>query len=250
MKILSQPQTIESGLRRVGRPLGSVPANKLPSRLPEMLGKLFGRLKVISPEVFRGGKGNKAQLKVRCLSCSKESYKDRSSLLSGTAGCRECGNPRSAPKWLVNRAISAKQRCTNPNDQAYQRYGARGIRFLFGSPTEMAVWVQTHLGLFRHLELDRIDNNGHYETGNLRYSTAFQNKAHTRRSNNISKVHWMRLNRPEIRYADSTLAHLFSRGFSVEEIIARYQKPSTKPKGVYGTYLTPDPFIVSQWKDS
>ena len=51
---------------------------------------------------------------------------------------------------------------------------------------------------------------------------------------------------PEVRYADSTLCHMISKGFSDAEIIKRFNTPSSKPKGVYGTFSTPDPDIVSQ----
>ena len=34
-------------------------------------------------------------------------------------------------------------------------------------------------------------------------------------------------------------------GFTAEAIVERYNKPSDKPKGVYGTYSTADPEIVS-----
>jgi hypothetical protein len=63
------------------------------------------------------------------------------------------------------------QRCNNVLDSGYHSYGGRGIRFKFSTILEGALWVMHNLGLKRHLELDRIDNNGHYEPGNLRYAT-------------------------------------------------------------------------------
>jgi hypothetical protein len=45
----------------------------------------------------------------------------------------------------------------------------------------MAVWVQENLGLCRDMQIDRIDNDGHYEPGNLRYVTAAENMHNTRR---------------------------------------------------------------------
>jgi hypothetical protein len=181
MEISQQPPTIVSGRKKVGRPLGSVPSNKLPSLLPEMAGRQFGRLKVVSGEVVRQGKGGKPHLLVECVGCLTRSLKSYGHILEGTAGCRACSSPRQAPRWLLMRAIAAKQRCTNPKDKAFERYGARGIAFAFESPTAMAVWVQENLGLHRDMELDRINNDGPYGPGNLRYATSADQKKNMRR---------------------------------------------------------------------
>jgi len=72
----------------------------------------------------------------------------------------------------------AKQRCTNPKDKRYADYGGRGIEFKFASFEEFI----GHIGLkhnFR-LQLDRIDNNGPYQVGNVRWATREQ-QAHSKR---------------------------------------------------------------------
>lgn len=72
----------------------------------------------------------------------------------------------------------AKERCNNPNDPMYHRYGGRGILFLFSSFEEFI----GHIGPKpKGLTLDRIDNDGHYEAGNVRWATREQqneNKTH------------------------------------------------------------------------
>lgn len=63
----------------------------------------------------------------------------------------------------------AKDRCTNPNYHAYPAYGGRGIEFRFDSVQQFI----DHIGrrpTARHT-LDRIDVNGHYEAGNVRWVT-------------------------------------------------------------------------------
>ena len=114
----------------------------------------------------------------------------------------------------------------------------------------MAVWVMENLGLDRDKELDRIDNDGHYEPGNIRLSTGSQNLAHTRKRPISPEVHRFREMHPEVRYADATLARLIGIGLTFPEIVQRFYLPSQKPKGVYGTFSTPDPFIASLSKDS
>jgi hypothetical protein len=64
---------------------------------------------------------------------------------------------------------TAKQRCTNPKHPYYARYGGRGIEFRFASFGEFIATIG-HRPSPQH-ELDREDNNGHYEAGNVRWVT-------------------------------------------------------------------------------
>lgn len=145
---------------------------------------------------------------------------------------------------MLQRLEAARQRCTNPNDPAYPRYGARGVQFLFPTVASAAVWVQQNLGLEKAKELDRMDNNGHYAPGNLRWVTRKQNTANQTRSRS-KRFHLFRQNNPDVKYADNTLRNLMSQGLTDEQIVERFNKPSHKPKGVYGTFSTPDLDIVS-----
>lgn len=75
--------------------------------------------------------------------------------------------------WIYK---AAEDRCKNPYHLRYPDYGGRGIEFHFSSFEE---WID-HMGPRPSgFEMDRIDNNGHYEIGNLRwtdYSTQQKNK--------------------------------------------------------------------------
>ena len=85
-------------------------------------------------------------------------------------GCQNCTQQRQIPKWLDKRLTAAKQRCENPNDQGYKNYGARGIKFDFPSVTEAGLYlIQEFRFPDRNMELDRIDTNGNYAPGNLRF---------------------------------------------------------------------------------
>ncbi len=68
-----------------------------------------------------------------------------------------------------NAYANAKQRCSNPKNPKYKDYGGRGILFKFNNFEEF--WK--HIGPipWPGLELDRIENNGHYEFGNVRWTT-------------------------------------------------------------------------------
>lgn len=244
-------RTMKSGRRKAGRPLGSVPSNKLPSQLPDLAGKRFGKLTVVTGDVVRMGPPRKTAYLLTKCDCGIQSLKEFSSLISGKAGCRRCGQPVRFPGWLYRRCQAVKERCTNPKAPEYPRYGGLGIAFRFLSASDMALWVQTNLGLHRGLSLDRIDPFGDYEPGNLRYADKFtqaQNQRIPRRPQTF-RWHAFRIKYPHIRYADSTLRRML-HGMSEEEIVAKYNQYSPKPKGVYGIYSAADPVIASRLKGS
>lgn len=76
-----------------------------------------------------------------------------------------------------------RQRCTNPRDGSWRNYGGRGIEFRFASVGAAVQWIKEHLPhpTYLRLDVDRIDNNGHYEPGNLRLATRQQNLANRAR---------------------------------------------------------------------
>lgn len=79
---------------------------------------------------------------------------------------------------------NAWARCNNPSHKQFNRYGGRGIEVRFESPEGMARWLMGNLSKPKQGEvLDRIDNDGHYEPGNLRWAdrnTSMRNTSKTR----------------------------------------------------------------------
>ena len=78
------------------------------------------------------------------------------------------------PVWA-----SMLDRCFNPNNADWLLYGGRGIKVYkdwwgkLGSSRQFIDWVEANLGPRPvSYTLDRIDKNGHYEPGNLRWSSA------------------------------------------------------------------------------
>lgn len=74
----------------------------------------------------------------------------------------------------------AKTRCTNPHSDDYPNYGGRGIEFKFGSFEEFLAEVGPRPSA-KH-SIDRIDVDGHYKKGNLRWATPKEQRANQRRS--------------------------------------------------------------------
>jgi hypothetical protein len=75
----------------------------------------------------------------------------------------------------------AKARCTKIDHQHYSEYGMRGIKFLFASFEQFIA----HIGMrpsAKH-SLDRINNDGHYEIGNVAWRTATEQVINRRKAN-------------------------------------------------------------------
>lgn len=68
------------------------------------------------------------------------------------------------------------QRCNNPKHLSYEYYGGRGIKVKFVRFEDFYNYVVNELSVDpRGLTIDRIDNNGHYEHGNIRFVTMSEN---------------------------------------------------------------------------
>jgi hypothetical protein len=77
--------------------------------------------------------------------------------------------------------IGAKSRCTNPNVKQWKNYGGRGIEFRFKDFPEFMQALGAPRPSPKH-SLDRINNDGHYEPGNIRWATQKEQCNNTRRN--------------------------------------------------------------------
>ena len=158
-------------------------------------------------------------MNAECTGCGRKSWVYLGSLQRGISnGCQACSRPRRVPKWLDRRLSDAKGRCQNPKHRVYASYGGRGVEFRFASVLEAGLWVQENLGLHRDLEIDRIDVDGHYEPGNIRWATEHQQQAN-KRSSKIAE-NWVYVE-GEWPYAETTVHRLLCQGLTRDEIIAR-----------------------------
>lgn len=69
----------------------------------------------------------------------------------------------------INSFYNAKQRCEDKSHPKYYRYGARGIKMKIKSWKELVKLLGPKPV---HTSLDRINNNGHYEKGNIRWASS------------------------------------------------------------------------------
>lgn len=71
-----------------------------------------------------------------------------------------------------NSYLSAKARCTAKTNRKYKNYGGRGIKFLFNSFEEFYAELGDKPEPKNLYSVDRINNDGNYEVGNVRWATA------------------------------------------------------------------------------
>lgn len=77
---------------------------------------------------------------------------------------------------LRDRFQNMKRRCIDSNFREYKHYGGRGIKCLFKSSREFVDYVVNELQADpRGLQIDRINNDGNYEKGNIRFVTHSEN---------------------------------------------------------------------------
>lgn len=108
----------------------------------------------------------------------ESSTKGRKSEAGG--GTSRKGRTREYIVWY-----NIKYRCLNPNSEHYKDYGGRGIT-MYGpwiySYESFRDWLVTNIGRCpgSRYSLDRINNNGNYEPGNLRWATRSQQQKNRR----------------------------------------------------------------------
>ena len=70
---------------------------------------------------------------------------------------------------------NAKQRCTNPNNTGFHRYGGRGIRFLLSMNDIEYLYVRDEACNMERPSIDRIDNDSDYVFMNCRFIEMVEN---------------------------------------------------------------------------
>lgn len=93
------------------------------------------------------------------------------------------GRP-SKQHWLYSTYQNIHTRCTNTKTWQYNYYGGRGIKNNFNSFLDFYTYVSSldkyKDATLKNLTIDRIDNNGNYEVGNLKWSSLYEQSANIR----------------------------------------------------------------------
>ena len=183
----------------------------------ELVGRQFGPL-TIATRMIRG-KADKLEVQVDCSLCGERGWRFYHKMSRRVPrGCEHCMNKFGdhCPEWVWRRVQHQRQRCQCPQNNMYHRYGGRGIEFRFTTTYEAACWIVKHLGApeSKAMTLDRIDSEGHYEPGNLRWASA-----ETQSRNRDCAWRWkLRQDFPFVQYSDGNLSRLRKKGLNPQQI--------------------------------
>lgn len=169
----------------------SVWSGPLTKRAPP--GTRFGSWVVLPGEPF--AKWGALYVMVRCGCGVKREANLRFMETGRSTQCKACATRQrhqrdgelvvtsAVDRRLQKRVNAWFQRCNNPKDRSYHNYGGRGIKCRFGSVRAAVGYIKRYLPhpTYLRLDIDRRDNDGHYEPGNLRLATRKQNLANRRR---------------------------------------------------------------------
>lgn len=149
---------------------------KLHHRTPDLTGRTYGALTVVSPAHTDG---RKRFWRMRCL-CGQEVVRvpgEMRKLRMANCGCmtkhlqrraRQTHGMSRHPAYFVWRSMV--DRCTLPTHQAWRNYGGRGITVCDEWRESFeAFWRDMGPTYSRGLELDRRDNEAGYTAANCRW---------------------------------------------------------------------------------
>lgn len=158
----------------------------MPNRLKDLTGQSLGTLTVLRRAE---GHSHEAHWLCRCSACGVEKKVVGGKFRRGEAVC-PCQGGHSqhgmtdTPLYKV--WVGMRYRCGNAR---FLRYGGRGIRVCDEWAHDFSAfqaWALSN-GWARGLQIDRIDNDGHYQPGNCRFVTNRENNRN--KSTNFSITH-------------------------------------------------------------
>lgn len=156
-------------------------------RLIDLTGQKFNKLTVIERVENRG---EKVAWLCRC-DCGNLTIATSSDLKRNNTKSCGCLNLKPSNlrhgrcgEFIYQTYCNMRTRCNNKNNKSYKNYGGRGIKVCDEWNGNFKEFYD-HVSQLPHFAepgytLDRINNNGNYEPGNVRWATA-KEQVHNRR---------------------------------------------------------------------
>lgn len=200
----------------------------------DITGQRFGRLVALGP-ITHSPYGT--VWSCQC-DCGKTTTTLGTNLRNGNK--QSCGCSRGRPEHLVALNTthglyghplhkvwdSIIQRCTNPKSGSYDRYGGRGISMCEEWRHDLPAFYDyvsalPHCGE-KGYSLDRINNDGNYEPGNLRWATSKEQQRNTRLNVMLAhngKIQCVAAWAEELGISARTLRYRLGRGWPIERAL-------------------------------
>lgn len=192
--------------------------------VPELVGKTFGSVTIMSPLIHRVNGSPYVEARCALTGITKLTYLNNLKNNKTTSFLKNGRRPTPHTEVLGRRYDAILARCTNSANAQWKSYGGRGIKCLFKTRMEFIQWVSKNLPHkdYVRVEIDRINNDGHYAPGNLRLATRTQQNQNKR---NTPMILW-RGERVSIHefpspYSRNWTYQLMRKGLTGEQIIER-----------------------------
>jgi len=209
----------------------------------DLTGQIFGILKVLRISSKRGNDGQ-IYYWVKCLDCTIEKEVVGASLTSGNT--TSCGNPKTCKgafaifsnaamqhglsKRIEYQSLNGmEQRCYNPDNPAFHRYGGR--KDIYGNPDPIIIYGPWRNNIFSFIlytmfcmpktlaqfkldnpgktaTIDRIDSKGHYVPRNIQWAT-YQEQNQNRENYNVINSIFVKIILIEKQISNKTNAEIF-----------------------------------------
>ena len=185
---------------------------------------MLGMFRIIMTSV--DGEKSDRTLRIECVSCGKSSRRLMTNL-SKSMGLCDCSGrkyqDKEAAKILGYRYEAMVQRCRRDTHVSSPNYKGRGIEVKM-TREEFILWALEKWPNREYLALDfdRIENDGHYELGNLQLSTRSENLRNTRRSAHsmVRAAQNLLQRNPDVAYTEKTVWNKLQAGMTEQEILA------------------------------
>lgn len=198
------------------------------------VGDLFGRLSVIAVGQVAGTYRYYAICQCLCGSKPKKIRQD--GLKSGVVESCGCLQKERSTKHGMTESIHYDRwknmidRCVNEKCSAYANYGGRGIKVCDRWLSLPSFIEDMSDGYFEGAEIDRKDNDGNYEPGNVRWATRSENNDNRRSGRKLTfngKTQSQRAWAKELGLKDQLINdRIVNLGWSVERALTEKAMPA------------------------